>query len=139
MQQEQCYGVIPFRISESGKEVFLVKHTAGEYWGFSKGHAEQGESPQKTAERELFEETHLEVERYLSDELQQECYQFEREGVAIQKSVGYFLATVKGEPKVERGEVLEARWVSCDEAPFLLTFSGTQAIFFRAMQILTQS
>lgn len=60
MKREVSYGIVPLRYMEGGWQILLIRHHAG-HWTFPKGHADRGESPQQTAERELREETGLAV------------------------------------------------------------------------------
>ena len=78
-------------------EVFLVQLKSGRHWGFPKGHFEKNENPKTCAERELFEETHLVIEQYLSKNTFEENYHLIRQDKKIEKTVTYFLALVKGE------------------------------------------
>ena len=60
MRYEKSCGAVVFR-KEAGWNVLLIRHIKGRHISFPKGHVEQGETESKTAEREVFEETGLEV------------------------------------------------------------------------------
>jgi 8-oxo-dGTP pyrophosphatase MutT (NUDIX family) len=95
--QINSFGIIPIQ-KRSGKiYILLVKHVNGHYWGFPKGKVIAGEVPHETAQRELFEETGLEVKELLSGRLFHEEYEFEKEGKSFYKEVVYFPALVNGE------------------------------------------
>ncbi|MBD3304395.1 NUDIX domain-containing protein, partial [Candidatus Woesearchaeota archaeon] len=55
MKKTRCSGGIIFN---NGKYL-LVKHKEGGHWDFPKGHAEEGETEEETALREIYEETGL--------------------------------------------------------------------------------
>ena len=60
---EKSCGVVVFREEREGiRKFLLVKNKNGSHWGFPKGHIEEGESEQQTAEREVREETGLAVQ-----------------------------------------------------------------------------
>ena len=56
-KKEKACGCI---IIEDGK-VLLIKQHQG-FWGFPKGHVEDGETEEETAAREVKEETNIDVE-----------------------------------------------------------------------------
>ena len=58
MKKEFSFGIVPLQCVNEQWQVLLVQHQAG-HWAFPKGHAEIGEEPKQTAERELLEETGL--------------------------------------------------------------------------------
>jgi len=126
---EESYGIIPCREGE----FFLVQHQAG-HWGFPKGHAESGESPEETARRELFEETNLKVVRLLTPTPLVEQYTFLRYGKRIEKQVTYFLAQVEGEVALQGDEIAQGRWVSFEEAAELITFPEGKELCQRAIK-----
>ena len=112
MNTTEAFGIIPLK---EGKTL-LVKHQKG-HWAFPKGHPEAGEKPIETAERELLEETGLEVTELLGRRFE-EHYSFDD----TEKTVTYFLAHVKGKLKLQDKEIAEARWLTFDEALELATF-----------------
>ena len=133
---EKSYGIIPFRKTKEGEwEVLLVEHQKG-HWAFPKGHAEIGESPQATAERELFEETGLRVVDYLTCSPAQEAYSFFRKNVEIHKEVVYFCAFVAGEIVLQTEEIREATWLSPEQAFTKITFLETKDAYRKAITSL---
>ena len=63
MTLEFSYGIIPFKYDSHGVKVLLIQHLCG-HWAFPKGGAELNEHPIDTAQRELKEETNLDVKRF---------------------------------------------------------------------------
>lgn len=125
--KDYSYGVLALRHEEAGWNVLLVKSRNG-YWGFPKGHKESGESDEEAAKRELKEETGLDVKVFFALPALSESYQFFWEDQRIEKEVRYFLAEVKGELQVCLREILEARWLSFNEAEALATFPEAKKI-----------
>lgn len=125
-KKETSFGIIPLKKNPDW-EILLVKHQKG-HWAFPKGHAEEGEEAKKTAERELKEETGLEVVQYLLPEPLTERYFFQQGGQGIEKTVYYFIALVKGVLKPQLEEIAEMRWLTFSQAERLATFKETQTL-----------
>ena len=91
---ETSYGVIPLFFHQKGDAfVLMVRQTAG-HWSFPKGHALDNESPQATAQRELYEETGLVIGEWIHLDPITEQYSFYRDNVQIKKQCVYFFARV---------------------------------------------
>ena len=58
MPKEKSVGAIIFR-REAGRIYYLILHYPSGHWEFARGHGEEGEDEQKTARREIKEETGL--------------------------------------------------------------------------------
>ncbi|MCP5491563.1 MAG: NUDIX domain-containing protein [Chlamydiales bacterium] len=123
------YGIIPFRSTPKGWEVLLIQHRKDCYWGFPKGHLEEGEEMLQGAVRELFEETHLTVDSLICDEVFVEHYQFEVDSQIVEKTVTYFAARVSGKVEVQNAEILQARWCPAAEAFDIITYDEAKALF----------
>jgi 8-oxo-dGTP pyrophosphatase MutT (NUDIX family) len=125
---EKSFGIIPLRQDQGRWFVFLVQLRRGNHWGFPKGHSETNESPEACAKRELFEETHLEVHSFFSLPPFVERYAFFREGRKVAKEVVYFLAEVKGDPILQKEEIVAGKWVLLDEALSFVTYPESKRI-----------
>lgn len=139
MLEERSYGIIPLSSHTSpsrGWEVFLIQHKHARYWGFPKGHAESGETPQEAAARELKEETNLEILRYLSDEPLVERYQFMKKGERVSKEVYYFVAEVVGRVSLQAHEIQDGGWFPLDKAFARLTHAEGRSILSQVAKIL---
>lgn len=110
----KAYGVIPV---QEGK-ILVVRHVNGGHWGFPKGRPEEGETPQETAKRELFEETGLQVVQFLSEEPLLE----QRTG----KTVYFFPALVSGVCSFQSAEIMAGRWVNPGDLIDLITFEDAK-------------
>lgn len=122
LSREQSYGVIPIRRFADGQlYILMVQHQKG-HWGFPKGHPIDGESPQATADRELKEETGLQIESWIDDSSFTESYQFTRSDFAVVKRVTYFPAWVSGFIHLQREELLDSCWLLPDQLVLRSTF-----------------
>lgn len=164
---DRSYGIIPIRtkpgilphnpsLTRSNTQVLLVHQKTARpnlacFWGFPKGHAEDGDaSLEHTAIRELEEETGLAVR--LSDILRPSASpdptveasgSFKETYVnpvrKVGKEVRYWVALVRqGDRKLrlQEKEVADARWCSWDEAEALITFQEGRNVLLEAVKIL---
>lgn len=114
----------------------LIQHRAAGYWGFPKGHPEKEETPQMTAIRELYEETGLEVVRFISDKSFEEQYSFNWRGKLIHKTVCLFVAEVSGEVNLQLDEICAAQWVPLKSADQYVTYNNDKAICREAFSLI---
>jgi len=126
-RKEHSFGIIPLRKVGKTFEVLLVKHQAG-HWAFPKGHAEIHETPQETAERELFEEVGLKVDKWILTAPLEESYTFQKMDDLISKAVTYFPAFVTGLLNLREAEISDAKWLSLEDAETLCTFPPSKAL-----------
>lgn len=136
MIQEHSYGIIPLQKVGEGWQVLLVCHHAG-HWGFPKGHGNEGEEPDETAQRELFEETGLTVSLYLFDEPLEDRYRFRSSSGWVGKTVSYFVAEVEGNIVLQSSEIIDSRWVKLQEADKHLTFPEAKALVKKVIELLS--
>lgn len=129
---DRSYGVIPVKRFDAGWKVFLINQygSGGDvYWTFPKGHAEQGESEEQAALRELAEETGLVPSELLSDKVYPQTYSFMSDDVMIEKYVGYYLGIIEDPAfRIQENEVKEAGWFTFSEAIALLTFEHARML-----------
>lgn len=133
---ELSFGVIPLRRGPAGWEVLLLRHKNGHHWAFPKGHHEAGETPLQTAQRELAEETGLQVQKWLHEELLWESYNFHRKEHLVHKKVGYLLATVEGVLQLQESEISEAMWVALDCARAQVTHKEMRRLCQQAIALV---
>ncbi len=106
-------------------------------WALPKGNIDPGERPEKTAVREVGEETG--VEGRLVEKLGDVKYTYTRRGgVRVFKIVSFYLLRAGrgriGEIEERmRIEVAEARWLPLDEAPRLLAYGGEREMAAKAL------
>ncbi len=123
-----CYGIIPLKRTLDGWEVFLVQQKHGKHWGFPKGHPNEGEEPKQTAERELYEETGLEVRQFLDHTLTNR-YSFESEGKSVDKTVHFYLAEVTTEPILDASEIDAGLWMPVNKIFNYISFPEDKPLF----------
>ena len=109
-------GGIVVRRGEGGPEVLLAHRPKYDDWSFPKGKAEQGESDEDCARREVEEE--VGIRGRLGPELGRTRY---RDGRGRPKEVVYFRVEPDGEAVAGDG-VDDVRWASLEEAQGLLTW-----------------
>lgn len=114
--QSTSYGIIPCFLEDRQWKVFLVQHVKSCFWGFPKGHPEEGEVPKETAEREMFEETGLELIRILKQEPLLEEYVFQDGDALVEKKVFFYIATTTIKSTLDHKEILDGKWLSLEEA-----------------------
>ena len=135
MKYEESFGIIPIRKKEGSWEVFLIQHNRGHYWGFPKGHAEEGESPLEAASRELKEETNLDLLNTLREEPFVEHYQFSVKGDRISKKVSYFAAMVTGSVVLQSKEIQDGKWVAFPDAIEKITHVEGKSILSQVIDL----
>lgn len=108
--QKSC-GVVPFRRVDGKPEVLLLFQRGSGTWSFPKGHMESGETEERTALRELFEETGFRTRLVPGARTATEY----RISSVARKQVVFFLGEVHGEPKLQAKEIKSCRWVKLGE------------------------
>ncbi len=136
MRQEESFGVIPLSKASGRWEVFLIQHHRSGYWGFPKGHAEAGETPEQAAFRELKEETNLEPLHLLQKEPLMEQYTFTMERRRVHKRVVYFIAEVTGAVQLQTKEIHDGKWLAFPEAIHQVTHQEGKGLLTQVEKML---
>lgn len=111
-----------------------MRHLDG-HWGFPKGHVENSETEEKTAKREIREETGLETE--IDSHFRVVDTYSPKTGVT--KDVIYFLGKpIAGTLRPQPEEIGEIRWCALQEARELLTFDSSRKVLDAAVRFLTE-
>lgn len=112
-----------------------LKNPKNSYWGFPKGHLEKGESAEEAALREVEEETGLKVE--VIKKIDDSKYIFVNSNQEkISKLVSIFLMKQtgkEGELKIQEAELLDAKFVSVQEALETLRFKNDKELLKKAL------
>lgn len=122
LKKEKSCGCIIIK----NNKVLLVYEKRRNFWGFPKGHMEDGETEIETALREVKEEVGLEVEideqkRYILNYIIKD---------EIDKTTVLYIATPKNEEIVmQESEIENAKWCSFEEALETLTFDDWKEMF----------
>ena len=117
-------------------KILLVKNKKGDssydnkpWWGYPKGHLEEGEKPTEAAVREVFEETGFEVKIVNNKPVAESRYEVERSGEILQKTVWFYEMEITESFKKEPDdEVEEIALVDFDSALNLLTHDEDRKI-----------
>ena len=129
LKKEKSCGCIIIK----NKKVLLVYEKNRNFWGFPKGHMEDGETEIETALREVKEEVGLDVEidkdrRYTLN------YVIRDE---IDKTTVLYIAKAKNEEIImQENEIENIRWCSFEEALNTLTFNNWKEMFKKVMEDL---
>ena len=99
------------------------------FWGFPKGHLEDGEKPAEAAVREVYEETGFKVELNSDKPIAESRYDINLEDGVIHKTVWFYeMKVINAFEKEPDDEIEEVAIVNYDEAINLLTFSEDKKI-----------
>ena len=137
-KKECSYGIIPLQKLQGEWNILLVQLHAG-HWGFPKGHPNSHETPLETAQRELFEETHLKIDQILSEQTFEESYFFKFQGTLIHKTVIYYLAEVGGVLKKMEEEIKDIKWIPLNQAVDCVTFDQAKRICQQVLSMMNKS
>lgn len=119
MRREKSCGAVIFRKTDGNVQVLLIRHVNGGHWSFPKGHVEKDETEEETALREIREETGLEA----ALDTGFRSVTTYSPGEDVVKDVVYFSAFYRnGELVTQKEEVLDARWLSPEEAERKITY-----------------
>lgn len=99
MKEELSCGTVPFCLKNGVRHYLLISPVDRGWYGFPKGHIEEGESREDAALRETLEETSLAV-KLLSGFCRSVRYSPSK---GVMKNVVYFLASFEGTPRHKRG------------------------------------
>jgi 8-oxo-dGTP pyrophosphatase MutT (NUDIX family) len=133
MGREISAGVILFR-ERPQREFLLLDY--GTHWDFPKGHIEPGEDPQRTAARELQEETAIRDARFISGFKRSMRYFYRKAGQGMLKIVIYFLAETPTGNVTLSHEHSGYAWLPYEAARKRLTFKNAQDLLAEAQAFL---
>lgn len=136
MKKENCFGIIPLTFREGQWQVFIIQHVKGKYWGFPKGHGLPFESTKESAERELKEETGMDVVSYLPYPHLTQAYQFKRGGESVEKKICYYLAKVSAQYVINSPEIIQGRWIYLEDLISFVTFKDEEKFFQSVIDLL---
>ena len=126
MQYVKSCGFIVYKTVENTNYYLIIQSTNGDI-GFPKGHMEDGETELQTAIRELKEETNVDVEIIEGFRKQIE-YPLPKRPDVIKQSVYFLGRAVTDDVICQEGEVINAAFVSYDEAMRTLTFEDARRL-----------
>jgi len=115
LYRKSC-GTIIYRRNGGKIEYLLLLQRKSQTWSFPKGHMEAGETEEKTALREIYEEIGREVRFFQNFRVSVKYPVSEK----TEKEVVLFLSELEGEPNLCPDEMGEYRWVSAEDAILML-------------------
>ena len=147
MPREKSAGAIVFR-KEGDKIYYLLLHYAPSekgkhgHWGFTKGHVEEGETEEKTAIREAFEETGINDLKIIPGFKETEKYFFRKvyglEGEArkrapwIFKLVVFYLAETNIKEVKISEEHIDSIWLTFEQAIKKISYKNSKELLRKA-------
>ena len=137
MKTERSCGAVVFtRISEEMQYV-IIQSKEG-FYGFPKGHMEGSETEQKTAIREILEETGLNV-TLLEGFRTEDSHMFVRNGEERKKEIVYFLAQFNDQiPTAQQTELNSIALMDFETAIDAFQFESSKRILTEAHRFLTE-
>ena len=115
--------------------IVLVKNRRDEggkdrsFWGYPKGHLEDGEKPSEAALREVYEETGFKVELCSETPIAESRYQIDLENTVVNKTVWFYeMKVIKAFEKEPDDEIAELSVVTYEKALELLIFDEDKKI-----------
>lgn len=142
MRRDFSAGGIVIKKLNNSVQILLIqspgKDRKNEYWGFPKGHLEEGETSQQAAEREVLEETGVTAE--VVEKIDDTKYFFVWEGERVFKTVSFFLMRyLNGEVKFQSSELIGADWFDIETAMEKLTFKNDKKLLEKAIGLIQLS
>lgn len=130
MKNEKACGAV---IKKEGKILLIFQQNG--FWGFPKGHVEEGETEAETAVREVFEETGLWVEINEKNRFE---FSYDIKDLNIHKTVVLFTAKVVDESRFKKQdeEVAEMEWFEEDAVEDRLTFEDWKAVWRKIKKVI---
>lgn len=139
MKREFSAGGVVFKKDKQQVKILLIRNYKPDrevnYWGFPKGHLEEGEKSMEAALREVEEETSVEAK--VVSKIDRIEYFFKWEGETIFKNVTMFLMEyVSGEVRFQNEELAEAGWFTPEESLDKISFDKDRKILLKAMEMI---
>ena len=133
MLHEKSCGAIVYGKFHGNTEILLIKHVNSGHWSFPKGHVESGETEIETAQREIMEETGIDV---IIDASFRETVSYSPKR-GTQKIVVYFLAKAKNSDFIpQEEEIADIKWVEIGRAQSVLSYENDRCIVAKAKTII---
>lgn len=133
MHYEKSCGGIVYRKFHGNTDILLIKHIKSGYWSFPKGHVEPNETEEQTAQREIKEETNIDV--YIDPGFRETVTYSPRKDA--KKEVVYFVARARNSDLIPQPqEIAEIKWVGIGQAHNLLAYDNDKLIVNKAKSFI---
>jgi 8-oxo-dGTP diphosphatase len=132
-------GGVAFRQNGDGYEIVIISMNPSGRWQLPKGLIDDGETPQIAALREVREEAGIETELLAPVETIDYWFVSDWDEIRrrIHKQVHFYLLRYSGGDVADHDdEVLEARWVTVDEANEMLAFESERGVVKKASAMM---
>lgn len=127
LKKEKSCGCIIIK----NNKALLIYEKIGKFWGFPKGHMEEGESEIQTALREVKEEVGLDVK---IDESKKYVINYTINN-EIEKTTILYIATPLNENiEIQESEIENIKWCDFDEVLDVLTYDNWKEMFKKVIQ-----
>ena len=126
LKKEKACGCI---IIDNGK-VLLVQQNEG-WWGFPKGHVEEGETEIETAIREVKEETNIDI---IPDETKRYEQEYMLENGILKQVVLFVAKKTSNGIKKQESEVQNIKWFDFKKAAEMITYEDTRELLLKALK-----
>lgn len=114
-------------------KILLVYEKNANYWGFPKGHIEEGETEIQTALREIKEEVGLDVK---IDETKRYTLNYIIDDEIDKTSVFYIARPINTNIKKQESEIESVKWCNYHKAIEILTFENSKELLKKVMKDL---
>ncbi len=128
---EKSCGAVIYRLDD-GARLYLLLHYGEGHWDFPKGHVEEGESEERTARREIEEETGISEVEFLPDFRETVTYSFKRGGKDIPKEVVFFTGMTRTKQVKLSDEHTGFTWLPFESAKKKLTYRNAKEMLQKA-------
>lgn len=134
--EEETAGGVVFRYRDSAVEILMIQDAKGR-WTIPKGHIEQGERHEETAEREIREETGLKHLKVL-EKLGKINFRYRKQDKLILMTTHVFLIQATKEtddyqPEENEG-IKDVKWFSVNDALDLIEYDDIGKLFLLALK-----
>jgi bis(5'-nucleosidyl)-tetraphosphatase len=137
MKKEQSAGIVVYRQDPDTKKLqYLLLHYIGGHWDLPKGKVEQGESLEEAAEREVFEETGLNVIPIPNFSESISYYFRDPQGNLIDKEVIFFAGESKNVDIQISKEHQGYAWMEIGPALHRLTYNNARKLLGMVNQFI---
>lgn len=140
-REQVSAGGVAFRINDGKVEIAVIAVAPSLRWQLPKGLIDAGETEEIAALREVREEAGIETELLTKIETIEYWYvgDYSGERFRFHKLVHFFLLKyLSGAVEDHDHEVVEARWVSADEALKMLAFKSEKEVVEKAVELIPE-
>lgn len=133
---ERSCGAVVFRKDKNDITKYLIiKNRRSAHWSFPKGHVEMGETLEETAQREVLEETGVNIE-IIPEFLTESEYTIQGR---VKKTVNIFLGSTEDkETVIQKEEIDDYSWLDFDATLNKLRFENDKNILKKAHNFLLE-